>query len=67
MKKNAPRSPDSASILIEYILAVSLIGLAMMGVMKGFTTKTETVGARFNAEMGAGQIQCDPMQNPNCP
>ena len=61
------RNPSTGAVIVEYVLAVGLIGMALMGVMKELTHETEQVGRDFQIAAGTGQIQCDPMQNPNCP
>ena len=67
MKKLSLRSKDSGSALVEYVLAVSLLGLAMVGVMQGFVDKTRQVGEDFKLATGSGEF-CNPSENPfGCP
>ena len=59
------RKHCSASTLLEYLLAVSLIRLVMVGVLRGVTASTVEVGHQFKAAAGAGEF-CDPVSNPFC-
>ncbi len=54
--QNKPLPKDSASALIEYVLAVSLIGIAMVGVLKGFTHQSEKVARDFELATGSGEF-----------
>lgn len=59
--KTLPQRPtNSASTLLEYVLAVSLLGLAMVGGMRFFIRDAKTVADNFQAATGSGELPCDP-------
>lgn len=53
------RDTSTGAVIIEYILAVGLIGMALMGVMRGVSDESMSVADRFKQATGSSEF-CAP-------